>query len=106
MVGVVGLSNLLKWTLSRHTQLTLGFLMGLITGSVLGLWPFQEGVEPELGSTVKGVVVTAETLATIDPEDWPLAWFTPSAVQIGASLALIAVGYGATWLIARLGGKE
>ena len=103
VVGVVGLSNLLRWLLEQHAQDTLGVLLGLILGSVLGLWPFQAGVEPELGSLVKGVVVTAENLGSIDPEDWPLTSFTPTAIQIAGSAGLVAAGYGLTWLIARLG---
>jgi putative membrane protein len=106
VVGVVGLSNLLRWLLAKHTQVTLGFLLGLIAGSVFGLWPFQAGVEPELGSLVKGALVTAETLAEIDPEDWPLANFKPSGLQVLASVALVTGGYATTWLIARLGGGK
>jgi len=106
VAGVVGLSNLLRWLLARHTQVTLGFLLGLITGSVFGLWPFQAGVEPELGSMVKGAMVTAESLSEIDPEDWPLANFSPSGIQVLASMALVVGGYVMTWLIARLGGGK
>ena len=105
VLGVVGLSNLLRWLLAKHAQITLGFLLGLIVGSVLGLWPFQAGVEPELGSMVKGVVVTAENLAEIDAEDWPLQTFTPTAVQVVLSLVIAAVGYASTTLIARIGGE-
>ena len=103
VIGIVGLSNLLKVLLDKQAQPTLGFLLGLVLGSVLGLWPFREGVEPDIGSVVKGAVVTAETLPTIDPEDWPMVAFTPSAGQVVAALALVAVGYGLTWLIARIG---
>ena len=106
VVGVVGLSNLLKWLLTHKPQPTLGFLLGLLLGSVLGLYPFQEPVEPALGSLVKGMVVTAETLASIDVDDWPLARFAPSMVQIAASAALAAAGYGVTWLIVKWGGGE
>lgn len=106
VVGVVGLSNLLRWLLAKHTQATLGFLLGLIVGSVFGLWPFQAGVEPELGSMVKGAVVTAETLAEIDLEDWPLANFSPTWLQVLSSVVLVVGGYVATWLIARLGGGK
>ncbi|MCO4770922.1 MAG: DUF368 domain-containing protein [Deltaproteobacteria bacterium] len=106
VLGVVGLSNLLRWLLAKHAQLTLGFLLGLIVGSVLGLWPFQAGVEPELGSMVKGAVVTAENLASIDAEDWPLENFTPTWMQVGASVALVLLGYASTWVIARVGGEN
>jgi hypothetical protein len=42
VIGVVGLSNLLKWLLHRHEQVTLGFLLGMLLGSVIGLWPFSQ----------------------------------------------------------------
>jgi putative membrane protein len=41
VVGIVALSNLLKLLLRRHGKVTLGFLLGLLLGSVLGLWPFN-----------------------------------------------------------------
>ena len=42
LISVVLLSNALKWMLHRHRELTLGVLLGLLFGSVLGLWPFTE----------------------------------------------------------------
>lgn len=75
--GIVGVSNLLRWLLNRCRQATLGALLGLLLGAVAGLWPFQQPVEPPLGSTVRGQVVTAASLPAIDPADWPLARFAP-----------------------------
>ena len=40
VIGIVGLSNLLKVLLHRYERVTLGFLLGMLLGSVLGLWPF------------------------------------------------------------------
>lgn len=102
VLGVVGLSNLLKWLLANKAQLTLGLLLGLLLGSVLGLWPFQAPVEPALGSVVKGAVVTAESLAEIDREDWPLETFSPTALQCVGALGIAVLGYGLTWVIARV----
>jgi putative membrane protein len=42
VVGIVGVSNLIRWTLHRYEQATLGVLLGLLFGSVLGIYPFQE----------------------------------------------------------------
>lgn len=39
-LGVVGVSNLVRWLLAKHRRATLGFLLGLLFGSVIGLWPF------------------------------------------------------------------
>ena len=112
VLGVVGLSNVLKWLLAQKAQPTLGFLLGLLVGSVLGLWPFAEPVaELPIGETVKGVLITAENLAEmtaeIDKEDWPTADYRPSGLRAAAALGIGVAGYGLTWLIARFGaGKK
>jgi len=103
LIGIVGVSNAIKWLLDRHAKPTLGALLGLLLGAVVGLWPFQTPVAPKPGDVIKGQVVSAETLADIDQEDWRLERFTPSIGQVGASLGLAALGLGATLAIARLG---
>ncbi len=103
--GVVLVGNLLKFLLSRYRKATLGFLMGLLIGSVAGLWPFRIGEMPEVGDTVKGQVVTAESLPEIDQEDWPTKTFQPDATQIGSSLGLVAIGFAITIGVSLIGGK-
>lgn len=102
VLGVVVVSNALKWLLSKHELPTLGSLLGLLVGAVIGLWPFQRGVPPVLGATFKGQIVTAST--ELKPEDFPTEFFTPSIAQIGGAIALIVAGYIITVGIARLGG--
>ena len=102
-LGIVGVSNLVRWLLEHLRQATLGVLLGLLLGAVVGLWPFQEGVRPEPGDVVKGRTVTAASLAEIDPEDWPLERFTPTPLQAGASVLLVLLGLGATLAIDRIG---
>ena len=82
VAGVVGVSNLLKWLLERFPKTTLGALLGLLVGTVVGLWPFQASVAGD------------EELTT---------FFTPTLVQVAVALALIAAGYLATQAIDRLG---
>lgn len=106
LVGIVAVSNLLKWLLARFEKQTLGVLIGLLLGAVVGLWPFQAAVEPAIGSLVKGVVVTAESLPSIEIEDWPTAVFSPSAMQALGALGLILLGAAATTAIARLGRED
>jgi putative membrane protein len=105
LLGVVGVSNLVKFMLQRFEALTLGLLLGLLLGSVLGLWPFQQGTPPEVGSLIKGEVVTEQSLNTIAQEDWPLEFFRPSGMQVAWSLVLIGVGLMLTLGIARLGDR-
>jgi putative membrane protein len=107
VAGVVGVSNLLKWLLARYAKATLGVLLGLLVGAVVGLWPFQQGVPPVPGETViKGLVVTEESLPGIEAEDWPVRFFTPTGGQVGGVLALVLAGISVTALIARLGAEE
>ncbi|MDG1874629.1 MAG: DUF368 domain-containing protein [Mariniblastus sp.] len=106
VAGVVMVGNLLKFLLSRYRKATLGFLLGLLIGSVAGLWPFQVGEKPQIGDTVKGQVVTAESLPEIDQEDWPTRFFRPSLGQVGGSAGLVIFGFGITMGVAMIGGKD
>ena len=106
VVGVVGVSNLLKWLLERYAKATLGALLGLLFGAVVGLWPFQMPVEPKVGDVIKGQVVAAETIAEIEQDDWELARFEPTGSQVATSLALILGGLIVTLGIARIGGDS
>jgi putative membrane protein len=106
VVGIVAVSNVLKVLLARFEKATLGVLLGLLLGAVVGLWPFQQGVPPQLGDVVKGRVVTEEVLADLDPDDWPTAWFTPSPGQVGGSLLLIGLGLATTLGVARFGAES
>ena len=105
VIGVVAVGNALQWLLEHKRQATMGALLGLLFGSVVGLWPFQQGVAPQIGDRVKGQVVTEANLAELDPEDWQPEFFRPSAGQAVGSLGLIAVGFVLTMGIARVGGE-
>ncbi len=104
VIGVVGISNLLRWLLASFPKPTLGLLLGLLVGAVAGLWPFQEGVPPQAGDLLKGRVLTAAELAEVDPEDYRVMRFDPTGGQVGGALALVLAGLGATLLIDRVGG--
>lgn len=43
VLGVAALSRLLHYALSAQRQPTLGVLLGLLLGAVVGLWPFESG---------------------------------------------------------------
>ena len=103
VVGVVVISNLVKVLLERFQKPTLGVLLGLLLGAVLGLWPFQQGVAPQPGDVVKGRVMTAEAIATLDPKDFPLASFTPTGAQWAGAAGLIVGGFLLTQAVAFVG---
>jgi putative membrane protein len=58
IISVVTLSNLLKWLLRRHEKPTLAFLMGVLLGSVVGIWPFE-------GETTGSAYLAGGVLAAI-----------------------------------------
>ena len=41
LLSIIFLSNALKWMLQRHRDATLGLLLGILLGSVVGIWPFD-----------------------------------------------------------------
>jgi putative membrane protein len=105
VVGIVGVSNVLGVLLKRFRKPTLGVLLGLLIGAVVGLWPFQDGVQPEVGDTIKGQVLTAEALAELEAEDYPTRFFRPGAGHVAAAAGLVLAGFGITYAISKLGGK-
>ena len=106
VVGIVVVGNLLQWLLQKHRNPTLGVLLGLLIGSVAGLYPFRDGVPPQIGDRIKGQLVNAENRQDFDPEDWKTEVFEPSMVQVATSVFLIAVGFGLTMGIERISGGE
>ena len=103
VVGVAAVSNLLRIALERFERLTLGVLIGLLLGAVIGLWPFREPVEPMPGDVHRGQVVDITMIAELEVEDWPTRAFDPSGGQVMVALACILAGFGVTTLVDRVG---
>jgi putative membrane protein len=103
VLGIVVIGNLLRFVLHRYEKATLGVLLGLLVAAPAGLYPFKEGVRPQIGEVFEDAIVTEASLKEIDPKDWPERSFIPGAGHIAGSLALIAAGVVATLAVARLG---
>lgn len=103
VVGIAGVSNLMRLLLSRFAKATLGVLLGLLLGAVLGLWPFQQGVRPQPGEQVKGRAMTRELIAQLDPADYPLKRFPPSPRQLAGAAGLVVAGFLVTQGVAFAG---
>lgn len=105
VLGLVAVSNLLRWLLRRFEKATLGVLLGLLIGAPAGLYPFKEGVPPRAGETFRGEVLDEAAAAKLleKPKDWPERSFSPSFGQIGGAAGLAAAGFMATLAVARLG---
>lgn len=106
VIGIVGVSNLIRLLLDRFPNATLGVLLGLLLGAVVGLWPFQQGVRPRAGDVIKGQVLTEALIADLDAEDFPTEFFAPRAGQVGGGLAMILLGFGITFAVSRFGGRD
>lgn len=112
VLGVVLVSHALRWLLARHERPTLGVLLGLLLGAVVGLWPFQQGVAPNPGVLIQGQTVErgADGALLLQPsgrplqaDAYPTQVFVPDAAQVGAAVALVLLGFGVTALVDRLG---
>lgn len=64
VAALVGMSNLLRLLLNRQRALMLGFLLGLLVGAVLGLWPFQTDTSA-FGSATPVQALGATALAVL-----------------------------------------
>ena len=102
-LGIAGISNLMRMLLARFEKATLGVLLGLLLGAVLGLWPFQFGLQPQVGDVIKGRPMTAESIAAIDPKDYLLKRFGPTAGQVASSIGLVLAGFALTQGVAWVG---
>ncbi|MFW6059678.1 MAG: undecaprenyl phosphate translocase family protein [Phycisphaeraceae bacterium] len=103
VLGVVGVSHLLKFLLARYARPTLGVLLGLLLGAVVGLWPFQQARQPRIGEMVKGRPVTEQRLQDLPREDYPTVFFTPAPGQVAGSAGLIVLGFALTAAVGWLG---
>lgn len=107
VVGVVLVSNAVRWLLQHHREATLGALLGLLLGAVAGLWPFRAAVQPEVGDVIRGVVVeSVEQAEQVPLKHRPTRFFTPTAAQLAGSGMLVLVGLGASLGVARIGRDE
>jgi putative membrane protein len=133
VAGIALVSNLLQRLLARHPRPSYAVLLGLLVGSVLGLWPFQEPRHPDLAhdgrrAAVEFVLAGAspqalevEGVSVRTAEGWRSAYgtmslaereraarskvrFGPSAGQLLGALALVAAGVALTRALGARGG--
>lgn len=64
ILSIVLLSNLLKWLLHHREKQTIGVLLGILFGSVIGIWPFDAGASAP-NYAWGGLLAVAGFLATM-----------------------------------------
>lgn len=115
--GIVGLSHLLKLLLRRWPRTTIGVLLGILLGSVVGLWPF--GKQPSVKALERRTPtelrsfgarwevptledVADEELASAIHERWDERGRSAyTAASVGRACALVMAGFVMTSLLAR-----
>ncbi len=80
--GIALFARLLKYLMDRYFEPVLGFLTGFMAGALVNLWPWQAGG------------------ALLSPGAWSESSGSPA--RIGFTLAMMAAGAVALWLLARL----
>lgn len=124
IVGIVVLSNVLKILLHRFHRPTVGTLLGILLGSVLGLWPFSQVVgEKALEGrsvaeireyaekwSIPGVAEHSSDKASLishvtDADVWAQRITPPvTAHGVGVSIGFVLAGFAMTCALSRLGG--
>lgn len=106
VAGIVGVSNALRWLLHRHARPTLGALLGLLLGSVVGLWPFARPAEPPGTAPSEVRVLEGRPVPGLDRDHLPGTRTLPGPAEAAASVLLILTGFGITRAIDRVGGGD
>lgn len=106
MLGVLGLSRIFHRLLIRDPRATVGALVGLLVGALIELWPFQKAVAPNVGDIVGGRLMTAQLIAEMPPERYPIRYYTPDSREIFVASLIFVCGFALTALVARFGSKN
>jgi len=120
--GLAALSNALGYLLRHFEKATVGLLLGMLLGSVLGLWPFGRPPTEEIldRRSLAELVEFAEVhgIALTDPMDhgacvariqtgWPRRQHASvPASEWASAAAFLVIGLATTSLLARLGSPE
>jgi putative membrane protein len=103
-IGIILISNIVASLLKHARQATLGVLLGLLLGSVFGLWPFRAPTVPQIGDFIRGQLLeTQDQVDAVNPNHWNNAPFAPTLGIALASLGLLLVGFIISVSISRLG---
>jgi putative membrane protein len=79
IVGALGFSRLIAWLLEHYYRRVMLTVTGLLGGTLLAIWPFQEWVYVEVGGKSRLVSATP---------------YMPQTLDIGVLLGLVMIGVG------------
>ncbi len=119
VLGVIALSHLLKFLLARYHRVTVGVLLGILLGSVVGLWPFSQApgkkaLEKQESAALHQYaddwgIEGADTIQDHDAlvqhilTNWTSRTTSPfTPTRIGLAAAMVVVGFMTTLGLSRL----
>jgi putative membrane protein len=103
-IGVV--SRLFEAALRKYEKLTMGILLGFLSGAVIGLYPFQRGVRPFAGQQVRGQVLTEADITALPAHKFPTEFFEPTLTEAVVAFSLVIFGFTLTALVAKFGNNR
>jgi putative membrane protein len=80
--GLLGFSRILNWLLGKYNALTMGFLTGILIGSMRKVWPWKEVLETQI---IRGKVKTLRE-ANVMPVEFNSEFYI--------ACGLVLVGFG------------
>lgn len=96
-IGLLAFSRLLTWLLLKHHQLSYGFITGLLLGSILVLWPWQQTLSFYTDSSGE-----MHPLRTVSVSPFNYAQLSGEDPMLVAVLLSIIIGVAVVSLLNRL----
>lgn len=90
LIGLLSFAKVLNWALARAKNLVLGFLTGVLMGSVVLIWPWKVDTGETLGdeSLLQNVLPWTFEKATGEPSLWLFA----ALLCVSATVIVLALG--------------
>src|SRR5690606_15088042 len=106
VLGIGVVIRLFSAALRRYEKLTMGALLGFLSGAVGGLYPFQRGLCPFVGQLHRGRILAEEDILAMPAHKFPTEFFAPSATDAVIAVLLVVFGFTLTALVAKFGGDK
>lgn len=96
-IGLLAFSRVLSWLLLKHHQLSYGFITGLLMGSILVLWPWQQSLNFYSDSSGE-----MHPLRTVNVSPFNFAELSGEDPMLAAALLAVIFGVLVVGLLNRL----
>lgn len=99
LIGLIGFAKVLEFALKKWKDIVLGFLCGLVAGSLYALWPFKSFVVTDIYEKADGGITIAKDMIihsnqNILPSDLTQSLIALSCFAIGGIIMVFFVKHG------------